>query len=530
MEYYKKYRIIENISLTKSINKLIDFFHKIPLIGKHMSDKYRLYGFKRFVHLLGPIFSLLGQAIKCLAAFSISLSISGAIIWLINKLGIYQSHHYKDFMDYGANNLAFLSFYLTPALISNYIEGGKFRIHELNKLYRIRAKEVALIFGAFDPLRIAIGRILGFWILFGFSKAFFMSFTLAFVRIGANTINLHKASKKEKRLTDKFAFIIILEIVLFAILIKVKTISFAFLLPLFVISFLVFIFSIRYLLKYDSYDKLLEVAKKESANIDLDYDTIANDSLALKDDDLVMSDKPRGSGYDLLNALFFQRHRRLLVKPIIKKDLIILLAIFAILLFSKFIFKGLASKVDGLFITALPIIAMLIFNDNESNRAFFLNCDRPLMQYGFYRQEKSIFYMYKLRYKSLLKINLIGLLVGLISLILYIFLYKSMGLDTSLLAGGIILGSYFFYPAFNLTNYYIFQPFNYDASAKGGLYKFATSLIGYINILIIPMIVGNIKGKSSQILIILIVLIAIMLIIFPYIVKKYGKETFRIRK
>lgn len=530
MDYYKKYRIIENISLTKSINKLIDFFHKIPLIGKCMSDKYRLYGFKRFVYILGPIFSLLVQAIKCLVAFSISLSISGAILWLTNKLGIYQSHPYKDFMDYGANNLAFLSFYLTPSLISNYIEGGKLRIHELNKIYRIRAKEVALIFGAFDPLRIAIGRILGFWILFGFAKAFLMSFTLAFIRIGANTFNLHKSFKKEKRLTDKFAFIIILEVVLFALLIKVKTISYAFLLPLFVISFLAFLFSIRYLLKYDSYDRLLEVAKRESTNIDVDYDKIANDSLALKDDDLVVGEKLRGSGYDLLNGLFFQRHKRLLVKPIIKKDLIILLAILAILLFSKFVFKGLASKVDSLFIRALPIIAMLIFNDNESNRAFFLNCDRPLMQYGFYRQENSIFHMYKLRYKSLLKINLIGLLVGLISLILYIFLYKSMGLDTFILAGGFIIASYFFYPAFNLSNYYIFQPFNYDASAKGGLYKFATSLIGYINILIIPMIMANVDGKSSQILIILIALMVLLTIAFPFIVKKYGKETFKIRK
>ncbi len=56
MEYYKKYRIIENISHAESINHLIDFFHRLPIIGKHTGDKYRLFGFKKFVYTLGLYF------------------------------------------------------------------------------------------------------------------------------------------------------------------------------------------------------------------------------------------------------------------------------------------------------------------------------------------------------------------------------------------------------------------------------------------------------------------------------------------
>ena len=530
MEYYKKYRIIENISHAQSINHVIDFFHKLPIIGKLTGDKYRLYGFKKFVYLFGPIFSLLGQIIKCLASFSVSLNITGAIIWGLNRIGLYKIQELESLMDYGVANLAFLSFYLTPALMSNSIEGGKFKIRELNDQYRMEAKESGLILGVFDPLRIGLGRIPAFWILFGLKKAALLSLSLAFIRISINTYNLYISRKKEKRLSEKFAFIIILEAMLFALLLQVKSISMEVLLPILVISIFAFSLSIKYLYKFDGYDRLLEAAKKDSANIDVDYDTIANDSLALKDSDIDKEEKVSGSGYEILNKLFFQRHRRLLIKPVLKKDLIIFAVLTIVLILVKFILRKYIDVIDSLFFAGLPIMAMLLFYDTQSSRAFFLNCDRALMQYGFYRGEKAIFDMYKARYISLLKINLGGLMVGLAGLILYYFLYQSMDMKLGLLAGGYILGTYLFYQAFNLFNYYVFQPFNYDASAKGGMYKFIGSLISYTNILIIPFIIGNLDVGINKLFVVLLVIMLIMVLIFPLIVKKYGKKTFKIRK
>lgn len=530
MEYYKKYRIIQNISHAESINRLIHFFHRLPIIGKHTGDKYRLFGFKKFVYTLGPIFSLLGQIIKCLLSFVISIVISGSIICALHKLGIYKVQEFEDMMDYGAVNLAFLSFYLTPALVSNFIEGGKFKIHQLNKQYRMEAKESGLILGVFDPLRISLGRTIIFWILLDFKKAFLISLSLAFIRISSNTYSVYKFSKKEKRLSERFAFIIILEVILFALLMQVEDISIIILVAIFAISFIAFILSSRYLFSFDGYDRLLEVAKRDSANIDLDYDKIANDSLALKDSDIEKDQVAKGRGYELLNNLFFQRHSRLLVKPVFKKALIIFAIIIALLVGVKFIFTRFANLIEGIFILSLPIIAMIIFNDTESARAFFLNCDRSLIQYGFYRDSKAIFEMYKLRYKTLLKIHLAGLFSGLVSLITYYFLYQNIDVKTGLLAGSYVVFAYLFFPAFNLFNYYVFQPFNHDASAKGGLYKFVNSLIGYVNILIIPSIIGKFDGDMNVAFIGLIVIMGILTVTFPFIVKKYGQETFKIRK
>lgn len=530
MEYYKKYRIIENISLTESINHFIDFVHRIPFIGKLTGDKFKLHGFKKFVYTLGPIFSVIGQALKSIFSYFIALAITGFILWLIKTPGAWADNRYRQFVDFAIGNFAFLSFYLTPAILSDGIDGNKTDIYKLNYLYKMPAKASGLIQGIFNPLRIAFGRFLAFCIFLNPIQAFLISFILAFIRIASNTYNLKISKKKGEKLADRFYIVILLEVILFALLMRVESISNVILLVFFALSFIGFVFSIKYLFEFDGYDRLLEVAKRESSDIDIDYDKIANDSLALKDSDIVKDKKDIGRGYELLNNLFFQRHSRLLIKPVFKKALIIFAIILALLFGVKFIFTRFASFIEGIFIIAVPIIVMIIYNDTESARAFFLNCDRSLMQYGFYRDPKAIFDMYKLRYKSLLKIHLVGLTSCLLSLIIYYFLYKNIDIKTLVLAGGFILVAYLFFPAFNLFNYYVFQPFNHDASAKGGVYKFVNSLIGYVNILIIPAIMGRFDGDMSIAFIVLIVAMLIMIAAFPLIVRKFGKNTFKIRK
>lgn len=530
MEYYKKYRIIENISLTESINHFIDFVHRIPLLGKLTGDKFKLFGFKKFVYILGPFFSIIGQALKSIFSYFMTLAITGFILWLIKMPGAWEGNINRQFVDFAIGNFAFLSFYLTLAILSDGIDGNKQEIYKLNYLYKMPAKASGLILGVFNPLRIALGRFLAFCIFLHPIKAFMISFILGFIRITSNAYNLKISGKKEKKISDRFIFILLVEVILFVLLMRVSKLSNEILIVFFIISLITFVLSIKSLFAYDQYDSLLEVAKRESSDIDLDFDKVANDSLALKDSDIGKDQVAKGRGYELLNNLFFQRHHRLLIKPIFKKSLIIFAIIVALLIGVKFIFTNFANHIEGIFLLALPIIAMIIFNDTESARAFFLNCDRSLMQYGFYRDSKAIFEMYKLRYKTLLKIHLIGLFSGLVSLIIYYFLYQNIDIKTGILAGSFIVFAYLFFPAFNLFNYYVFQPFNHDASAKGGLYKFVNSLIGYINILIIPTIMGRFDGNMKLAFIILISIMVILILIFPFIVKKYGQETFKIRK
>ena len=172
---------------------------------------------------------------------------------------------------------------------------------------------------------------------------------------------------------------------------------------------------------------------------------------------------------------------------------------------------------------------LLYYNPNI-NRAMFLNCDRPLLQYGFYKEKEAVYYLYKLRYKSLLKINILGLLVGLIYLGLAFFLFESVGIKSLVVCGIFILVTYLFYVVYNLSIYYLFQPFNQEAALVGYMYQFWTSLLGYLNILLLPLIMAKIDKDPLFILEILSIILLVLVIIFHILVKVLGKNTFKIKK
>jgi len=96
-------------------------------------------------------------------------------------------------------------------------------------------------------------------------------------------------------------------------------------------------------------------------------------------------------GYDLLNKLFFARHKRLLIKPLYKKAGILFALVLVALIGIRFAYKDFDSNfgMNNIIIYTLPIFASILFNSTNTNRALFLNCDRPLLQYGFIRKKKQ---------------------------------------------------------------------------------------------------------------------------------------------
>lgn len=532
MDYYKKYRIIENTRLATNVNYIIHFFHKLPLLGKYTGDKYKAYGFKKIVFALGPLFSIIGQILKCIVSFFLALFWAGAFLWLVQMTWQFPENMYTEFVELGRSNLAFLSFYLSISMLAKDVSGSKAEIHELNRQYRMLAKESGLIHAVFNPLRIGIGRVFAFAIFFGFKNSFLISLGLAFTRIISNAFTLSLADKKDKTYADKWWVNLGLSIVLFAILMRIKSFDTNILLIFFVLSLSISIFAIKYLLRFDDYGKLLEVARTEDLDTNMDFEQIANDSLALKDSDVDTRATKNAHGYDLLNKLFFARHKRLLIKPLYKKAGILFALVLVALIGIRFAYKDFDSNfgMNNIIIYTLPIFASILFNSSNTNRALFLNCDRPLLQYGFYKEKEAIYDLYKLRYKSLLKINILGLLVGLIYLFLAFFLFESVGIKSLVVCGMFILVTYLFYVAYNLSIYYLFQPFNQEAALAGYMYQFWTSLLGYLNILLLPLIMVKIGKDSLFILEILSIILLFLVIIFHILVKVLGKNTFKIKK
>ena len=517
------------MEIGEGINHIIDFFNKIPIINKFIGGRYRAYGLKKCAYMIGPIISLIIQVIKSALGYFMALSLAGAILWLIKTPGSFDTKLINQFWDLALDNYAVLSFYLALALISNYIAGNKSSIHKLNRQLKMDPKDAGLIYGLFGPLRLGLGRGFGFAIFMGLETGLLISLSLSFIRVIATAINL-KLEDKSKKTNDRLWPFFLFLILSFAILKEISHIDLGILLAIFTLSLFILVFAIRYLFAYDSYGGLLENASLEDLNIDVDVDKIANDSVALEDEDLDYRVDYKERGYEFLNKLFFNRHRRLIVKPTIKKSAIMLGLILTGLIGFKYVFTDLGAKIPNAFFLALPIIIMIIFNNSTANRAFFLNCDRSLMQYGFYKDASAINKMFWLRFKILLKINVPGFLVALIGLFVYYALYQG-GLSLEILGpSAYILASYIFYVAFNLGAYYLCQPFNYEASLVGGAYKFLTSIIGYINTVIIPLVFVKLDGNTSLAFLLLAGVMLILVPIIGILVKIYGPRTFRIKK
>lgn len=529
MEYYKKYRITENANLADKVNHIIYFFHHLPLIGKYTGDKYKAYAFKKFIFAIGPILNIIDQILKCIFTFFIALFHAGFLLWLIKGSWYFPDNIYNDFVDLALTNLGFLSFYLAPAVLSNSISRGKVEIHKLNKQYKMLAKESGLIQGVFDPLRIGIGRVFAFTIFLGFKNGFLISFILAFIRIISNAFTLSLLNKKDKIYADKTWVNIIVFIILFAGLMLIKDIDSNILMLVFTITLIISIFASKYLLKFDEYGKLLEDAKLEDTDMNVDLDQIANDSLALKDTDIKTDKKENGRGYELLNNLFFARHNRVIVKPILKKAGILFAIIITLIAFTKYKQADFNFDTLNILIISQPIFMYLLYYNPNINRAMFLNCDRPLLQYGFYREEKAIFTMYKLRYKTVLKIKMLSLLTGILVNVLNFIVFEKFYLRTLIYCEIFVLVSFLFYVSLDLFLYYIFQPFNYEATNIGKGYKFANSLLGYLNVLFIPLIISKLSISGQIVLLVLSYVMFALIIIFHLLVKIYGKKTFRIR-
>lgn len=217
---------------------------------------------------------------------------------------------------------------------------------------------------------------------------------------------------------------------------------------------------------------------------------------ALKAEDLEDADSHirKGlKGYKLLNELFFQRHRRLMLNLILLKSgllALIGLAILGIKFYpaillnfgfdidplKQFVAEEFIKKLPGL----LPFVSYIVFFDENMTRTMFINCDQALMQYGFYRRPKDLLEMFSLRLRKLLVWNGLPLSVFLIWTIFMKVLYKVSASDLAIVALQMI-ALWVFFSVHTFFIYYIFQPYNDAYELKHPIYQIINGLVYFIS-------------------------------------------------
>lgn len=533
----RTFSIIQKISLAKTINGIAYFFRKIPLVGSFLGDKYRFYELKQIVFFFYPIFALIWQIIKSALCLAIAI---GMMVYanefiskifhaeeiLASKIGVLSLNEYT------ASLLVPCFIYLSFAIFRNMIVDNGNSIYELFTNFAFDAKEIAKAHLYYIPILRFAGRSLVFVFAFKFlaDVPVIDSLAILMTELAASIFWLSYLKDKEKSILDngfiQVAIGLILSLILYLCIsyfkIPSRVTSFGFL----ALSIIAFIPAYNYMKSFNSYGKIIEkAARKYQIALDTVADNAAN-PLKIKEKDLG-KEKVKGESFAYLNQVFFLRHRRIIRKPILIKSMIILLISLVVSAYMYVKGFNLNGNIDEISTFLIPLVMYILLKQDNILRSMYLNCDKGLMPYGFYREGKNVLSMYKERFKSLLKIMTIpSLALGLSYLMLASF-DGTLSLRQKALSLVYIALLALFFVSLPLMEYYLLSPFNQEGKKTGK----AVILIDYLIYGAVFFVLPQVTSKLSYgvFLISISIFNICFVIISQILVYKLAPKTFKMR-
>lgn len=246
-----------------------------------------------------------------------------------------------------------------------------------------------------------------------------------------------------------------------------------------------------------------------------------------KDKEISSSKIEGKTGFDLLNTIFFERHKEILFRSAKKCSAFLIIAYLVIIYFIKTDNKY-YQQIQDVFQNRQTLFIFIMFFINRGSvvtQAMFFNCDHAMLQYNFYREPKNIISLFQKRLKTIIKINLLPALVIAIGNTILQAITLEFQLITIIMSSLFIIALSTFFSIHYLAIYYLLQPYDKDLEIKKVSYTitiFITYLICYrlLWISINPMIL-SIGG---------IIFSIVYMIISIRLVYKISPRTFKIRK
>ncbi|MDU1763287.1 MAG: hypothetical protein E6809_04090 [Anaerococcus vaginalis] len=541
-KYFSKFLLIERIKITKIFNGIIYGIRKIPLIGKHLGDKYYFYDFKEIINTFVPIFSIIWQLIKSILTFGFAIIISRTMLKFLFEISDKSPLFFRGNFDLSLGGVLLtyvpFVFYITNMITSSMLTDNGNVFSDLSKNFNFFPDDLARIFLYLQPFLIFIGRTLGF-VIFGKIFAninpiytFLFSLGIYFYNINITGFWTKIYEKKEKSFFEDRPFLQIILIIIIDLLISLlvliikldfKVLSLGF----FFINLILFPFTVKYFKNFKGYDKIIEktinvykIAVKDAKNIQ-------DGVVKIENKDINKKEKIKGEGFDYLNKLFFKRHKRHLLKPtLIKTGIFFVLGICGFFLLSRLTIKG--NEVYKILIYAIPIISYILFKQDKILMAFYKNCDSSLLYYNFYREDKNLLKMFWLRFNSIFKLMAIPMgAMFIIYIGIAIKYLTKTNYNLSLPIFYILLNAIFF-TVLPLFQYYIIQPFDKEGKQKSVVLVLMNIFLYYIFIFGLPALATKI-GEIKFMLIISIFMVAFVGLA-SFLIYKFAPKTFKIKQ
>ena len=540
--YFSKFLLIERIKITKVFNGMVYGVRKIPLIGKHLGDKYYFYDLKEIINTFVPIFSIIWQFIKSILTFGFSLLISRTVLKFLFEITNKSPLFFRENFDLslGAVMLTCVPFifYISNMISSSNLTENGNSFSDLSKNFNFYPNDLAHIFLYLQPFLIFIGRTLGF-VIFGKMYAninpiytFLFSLAIYFYSVNMSAFWTKINEKRQKLIFENREFLQIIIILLINLLISLlvliikldfKVLSLGF----FTLNTILFVFSRKYFKNFKGYDKIIEKTIKRYNLAVKESKDIQDSVVKIENKDINKKEKIKGEGFDYLNKLFFKRHKRHLLKPtLIKTAIFFVLGIGGFFLVSSLTIKS--KEVYKILIYAIPIISYILFKQDKILMAFYKNCDSSLLYYNFYREDKNLLKMFWLRFNSVFK--LMSIPMGAMFIIYIGFATKFLtetDLNLSLPIYYIVLNAIFF-TILPLFQYYIIQPFDKEGKQKSVVLVLMNMFLYYIFVFGLPALA--IKIGEIEFMLIISIFMVLFVGLASFLIYKFAPKTFKIKQ
>lgn len=180
-------------------------------------------------------------------------------------------------------------------------------------------------------------------------------------------------------------------------------------------------------------------------------------------------------GYAYLNALFFARHRRQLLRPVYYRLLIVLAVFFGSVFFYRSTPALAVQLSQNLSASLLPSCVFIMYAATVAEkacRAMFYNCDKDMLHYAYYRTPQTILKTFRVR---LVRISLLNIAVAFAMCLAAAGFCILCGtsvftLDVFLFCITLLLLAILF-TAHHLCLYYIFQPYSESLKIKNPFFS-----------------------------------------------------------
>ena len=209
-------------------------------------------------------------------------------------------------------------------------------------------------------------------------------------------------------------------------------------------------------------------------------------------------------GFAGFQELFMKRHRKILWKSA-KRMAGILAAVSLGAAGASLISREAALALNGLLLKPFPGLLLLCTRSIGAlplPRLLFMNCDRSMLTYSFYKKPAFILRLFRLRLLGIIGVNLLPAAVLAAGMPLILYLSGGTGqVLYYLLYPASILAMSVFFSVHYLTLYYLLQPYTASTELKSGTYRlavWATYLVCFLLLQVeVPPLLFGILSLSS---------------------------------